>query len=132
MLSLVFLVAEISLYLLFFMKSSNPISTAGDSTFFFFFLTHILYHLLNITPCVLLLAFLSSGPFVYILNLSIARMVTGILEGDSPGIYPFDEILPLQNLISKSLLVGLRNSFLNSYFISICLGISTSNMYMYL
>ena len=59
---------------------------AGESSSSFFFLTQIVCLCLHsdIRPCASSLAFLSSGPFIWILLLSISRIVPTILPGGQP------------------------------------------------
>ena len=56
-------------------------------------------------------------------------MVPFILQGDSPGVYPFDEI---SAFFSKNFLVRLRYSLLIFSFISACLIVSSSSIPEYM
>ena len=133
MLSVLFLVA-ISLSLPFFTYSSNPfidtltLSLMLTSPLPISFLdTNRLCHFLDARSYASLLVFLSFGSFVWVLYLSILKMVPSILLGDSPGIYPFDEISAAEIGFEKFSRSS-ETLFFRFSFISTCLMVSASNI----
>ena len=99
MLSALLLTAVISLSLLFLILSSSPrINAATLSSMLVcllppsFLAIYNLCHLSDIKPCASSSTFLSSDSFVWVSPLSILRMIPGIIQGVSTGVYPFDEI----------------------------------------
>ena len=99
-------------------------------SFFFWQIWSVFCYISDVRPYASPLAFLSSGSIVEVLTRSISRIVPRILQGDSPGVYFFDEISAAE-LDFESFLVRLRYSFLAFIFISTCLMVSASNIPKY-
>ena len=127
LLSVLFLVAVISLPPCFFMKSSShwmdvlTYVECGRVLLLVFF--KLIRRLSDIRPYTSSWVFLFSGLFVEVLLMFILRIVPRILRGGTPQMF-----IPLMRFLVCSFLVLLSYSFLTFSFISACLIVSASDI----